>query len=128
MRFMERALAAGLVLLLGCGGDADSGDDAQGTASSCDLTADVGYCLDFGPEVAAGTAQGNCDGAEATLGYMGVVMEDGACPSADRVGTCDAVIGGVALAYRYYSPTWDTAEAEENCMGLADGGGEFTPD
>ncbi len=106
-----------------------SSDDkpvSQGTVSSCDLTSDVGYCLDFAADAEAGAAQANCDSANSTLDYHGVANESGSCATSDRVGSCAANPSGIALVYRYYSPKFTTASAETNCNGIS-GGGTFTP-
>ncbi len=100
-------------------------DNDSGTVSSCDLTADVGYCLDFAADAPSGEAQGNCDSANSTLDYHGVASADSSCPTANRVGTCDAAINGVDVTYRYYSPKWTSDTANTNCSGLP-GGGTFT--
>jgi len=111
------------VLLAACGGGDDA--DTQGTASSCDLSADVGYCLDFAADAPAGAADGNCDSANSTLGYHGVANDSASCPTANRVGSCAAHPSGTAVTYRYYSPTWTSASAMTNCAGIS-GGGTFT--
>lgn len=112
-----------------CAGDGDGDDSSaqQGTNSSCDLRADTGYCLNFWPEAPAGSAQSNCDGAEATLGYQGVVSTTGHCDSVDLVGTCHAMFDDVLIDYAYYQPTWTTAEAQANCAGIEADTTDFEP-
>lgn len=115
----------------GGGGGGGGGGETQGTVSSCDLKADVGYCLDFTPDAPAGIARINCDGAKAALELEGVVNESGSCPTADRVGTCVATINAVTVSYRYYVPRYQTETAQENCAalpGTGGAGGTFTPD
>ena len=122
---MKSYLAAPLFLL--CVTSACSDDTTtvtpQGTVSSCDLTVDLGYCMDFDASAPKSTAKGNCDNAKSTLGYNGVANESGSCPTANRVGTCLANIHGIPISYRYFAPKFTAAAAETNCKGLSGTGG-----
>ena len=114
------------------GGGGNGGDNRpkQGSPSSCDLKADLGYCLDFGADAPAGIARINCDGANEALDIAGIVSAPGSCPAEERVGTCIATISGVETTYRYYSPSFKTSDAEQNCAalpGTGSSGGVFTP-
>ena len=113
-----------LALVVGCNGD-DSDNatgttgTAQGTASSCDLTNDVGYCLDFDADAPKDQARNNCANAESTLGYQGILSENGSCPTANRVGSCAyTTTNGVKTTYRYYASKFTSGAAEQNCSGL----------
>lgn len=100
----------------------------QGTVSSCDLTSDLGYCLDFGPQAPRGIADANCQGASDSVGYDGgIVGDDASCPTANRVGSCAATINGIQTTYRYYPPKFTLSGAQINCANLGGGvGGAFT--
>jgi len=120
--------AASVAVLAACEDDDESGSttgETHGSLSSCDLTNDVGYCLDFEASAPKNIAQTNCDNAKNTVGFTGVVNATGPCPTTSRVGTCVATITGVRTTYRYFGPRYTTAQAEENCRGLP-GGGVFT--
>jgi hypothetical protein len=126
------ALTAVSAMLLssGCKEDESKADEAngsttetEGVASSCDLTADSMYCLDFGPDAPKNIAQKNCDGAKQAGFENGVAKVGAACPTANRVGSCAATITGVAVTYRYYSPKSTAEAAQENCKGLSGTGG-----
>lgn len=102
--------------------------ETQGTVSSCDLTADGGYCVEFTADAQKGVAQGNCDSSKATIGWTGIVRETEGCPAANSVGTCvvQRPIDPKPFTNRYYAPKFTTATAQENCNG--DGiKGTFTP-
>ncbi len=113
----------GILMVAACGGN-DS-PVTQGTVSSCDLSADAGYCLDFEPDAVAGAAQANCDNANSTLGYHGVANESASCATSNRVGSCATKPSGAAVTYRYFSPKFTTTTAETNCTNIP-GGGTFT--
>ena len=90
----------------------------QGTLSSCDLTTDAGYCLDFDADAPAGEAKGNCASSKAIAGFNGTLNETAACPTANRVGSCTSTsANGVETTYRYYSPKFTSASAQTNCSG-----------
>ena len=112
-------------VLFACSSDSDSAGSSsatQGTLSSCDLTADVSYCVDFAATAPKDEAKNNCASAKATLGYNGILDETGPCPTANRVGSCDYVsANGVATTYRYYSAKFTAASAETNCKALPSG-------
>ncbi|MEZ4366917.1 MAG: hypothetical protein R2939_11590 [Kofleriaceae bacterium] len=123
---MRFAWVLALMAVGACAGD-DGNSGQQGTDSSCDLRADTGYCLNFEPEAPAGSAQANCDGAEATLGYVGVVSTTAHCDDVDRVGVCHATFDDVVIDYAYYAPTWTSVAAETNCSALAADATEYEP-
>jgi hypothetical protein len=121
-----------LVALASCTSDdassSGSGSGAtEGVLSSCDLSADGGYCLDFAADAEKGVAQANCDNAKSTVGFNGVAAIGKACPTAGRVGTCVATVSGVTTTYRYYGPKFTTDKAQTNCKGIPGGTGAFTP-
>ncbi len=110
----------------GGGGSGGGGQATQGTPSSCDLTKDGGFCVEFDASAPEGTARGNCKGAKSTLDYDGVLSETSPCPTANRVGSCTALVTGVMTTYRYYAPKWDAATVEQYCADIGDGTGVFT--
>ncbi len=125
-RRMKRAVV--LVLVVACSSDDKA--DTQGTVSSCDLTADAGYCVDYAADAPAGKAQADCDAINNSGSFHAVANESASCATADRVGSCSATIGGIDVVYRYYGPTYTTADAQSNCTtlgGTNGAGGTFTP-
>src|SRR5687768_12293322 len=66
-----------------------------GGPASCDLRTAVGYCLEFDGATARTQAKGNCDSAKNGPLQLAGTYAETACPTAGRIGTCVAVIGGV---------------------------------
>ncbi len=121
---------ASLLLLGACNGDEDEEGTTppHGTASSCDLTTDLGYCLDFTAAAPKDVAKQNCENANAQIGADGLSNANGTCPISGRVGSCTATVSGVETTYRYYGPKFAKETAEQNCKGIGGGGGVFTAD
>lgn len=108
-----------VLALVGCG----SGGGGGG-AGSCTADAIVSTnpkvtgitCAEYGASFTADQVKGACP-----VGFGGDkpgTYSSGACPTANRVGTC---VNGDTTA-RYYSPGWTTALAKTAC-----GGATFTP-
>jgi hypothetical protein len=120
------------VLIAGCGSKEEpqpvAPSEPQGTVSSCDLTSDVGYCLEFTADAPKGTAKRNCDSAKQAAGYNGILGETALCSTLNRIGTCSATISGIATTYRYRSPKWTKQSAEANCSSLRPSAGIFIGD
>ena len=89
------------------------------TVSSCDLSKDLGYCLDFAIGAPADEASNNCLGMNITGESNGITNETTACPAANRVATCVTTpTSGVKTTYRYFPPKFTAASAETNCKTL----------
>ena len=132
MKSIALALAFALGLFA-CSSDSSSGTTSsgggatQGSASSCDLSADVGYCEDFSATAPKDEAKNNCASANSTLGYHGVANESGPCPTANVVASCNyTTANGVVTVYRYYSPKFTKESAATNCKALPGGGGQIS--
>jgi hypothetical protein len=130
--FLATVAFLAVVMIAGCGSKEEpqqvTSSEPQGTVSSCDLTRDVGYCLEFTADAPKGTAQRNCDSAKQAAGYNGILAETALCSTLERVGTCSATISGIVTNYRYRSPKWTKQSAEANCSSLRPSAGIFIGD
>lgn len=111
-----------------------SGDDATtvgpgaSQASSCDVSKDLGECFDYGPDPSGNVATTQCQSAADSIPTDAAVPNESAsCSTADRVGSCEATVGGTDTTTRYYSPKWTTDTAQQDCQSVVTGGGTFTP-
>jgi hypothetical protein len=121
MRNFVLALAAS-TLIAACGnsngGSADTPAPAPapGTPSAAMVSCDwgIGTCDQYTGAVDA-TFSNNL---QITCTAHGVAFATGTCPAANQVGHCDlGTTNGIANSYYYYSPTYDAATAQADCLG-----------
>jgi hypothetical protein len=116
MRKLVLTFATSL-FIAACGGSSSDG----GTSPVPPTTASTVSCV-----WKAGTCDQYSGGVDATFSTNlqitcaghGTAYSTGACPTANQVGHCDlGTTNGLANSYYYYSPTYDAATAQADCLG-----------
>jgi hypothetical protein len=114
MRNLVLAITASFVLF-GCGSSGSGGSPAPQGASTV-ISCFWGSTCDQYSGTVDPTFASNI---QTTCGMHGVAFSASACPTASQVvGHCDfGTSSGVNSSYYYYSPTYDAASAQADCVG-----------